>query len=135
MLIEEGIATYLLAQASLTALIGSRLYNLVLPDGDRTTYPAITYQRVSGPRVQNLTGSSGYAGPRFRFVVYAQDYVTAKNVAEQLRLELQDYVGTMGTVQGVSVTFLGDTDLFEDEDNIPRVASDYEIFHEEARAV
>ena len=74
------------------------------------------------------------ASPRFQVSCWAETYLACKNVAEQVRLALQRW---RGTVDGVVIqdSFLeGDTDLFEDESDLSgtfQVALDFVIHHRE----
>lgn len=132
-MLEEGLYTRLSGVAGLTALVSTRIFPQVMPEG--TALPALVYARVSGVRVQNLANSSGVAHPRMQIDVIASSYSSAKAVAEQVRLALQDNSGTWGSTVVQHAIFLGDTDFFDDADGVHRVSLDFEIWHDESRAV
>ena len=132
MIIEEAITAHLTTTAGLAALIGTRVSPLRLPENP--TYPVVTYQRISAPRIQSHTGPSGLAYPRFQFDCYATTYLRAKHVAEQVRLALDGYVGTMGGAAGVPVSsslIQSDRDDYDPTTRIWRISLDFIIGHQE----
>ena len=88
-MIAEALWARLQAVAGVTALVSARVYPLLLRQNP--TYPAVTYEKVSGPRIENLQGLSGLAHPRFQFSCFGDDYEEADSVAEQVRLALEGY--------------------------------------------
>ncbi|MEW5921568.1 MAG: DUF3168 domain-containing protein [Bacillota bacterium] len=136
MVIEEALYAYLSSHVGLTALVGSRIYPLVMPQG--TTLPAVTFSKVSGPRVHAMQHDAGLAYPRFQVSCWGSTYKQAKEVAAQVRAALQDFKGTMGGPGGAEVSgvFLEDeTDLYEPNTQIYHVALDFIIWHNEAVTV
>ena len=132
MIIEEALVAYLTGYAGLSALIGTRLYPLRLPENP--TYGAVTYHRISGPRVQSHSGPSGLAYPRFQFDCYATSYLGAKNVATQVRIALDGFKGTMGGTSGVAVSSAlsqNDRDFYDPATRTWRVSTDFIIGHAE----
>ena len=86
--IEQTIYSELVAATGLNALIGTRVYPLVAPEG--ATMPAIVIQRISGGQISSLGGFSGLERPRFQFSCYGDTYGAAKNAARQLRIAIED---------------------------------------------
>ncbi len=133
MTIEEGLYSYLSGYAGLTALVGTRIYPLVMPQN--VTMPAIRYQRISSSRIYSHDGPNKLTHPRFQFSCFAESYATAKAVANQVRFALAGYQGTMGGAGGVTVQFAivdDEVDLYEDETKLHHVAVDVVVWHEEA---
>jgi hypothetical protein len=95
--IEEALVTRLLADATVAAAVGTRIYPLVAPQG--AAMPHIVYQRISGPRVHTHQGSD-LAHPRFQFACNAATYAAAKALANAVREELD---GTHVTQSGVRI--------------------------------
>lgn len=93
--IETAFKNYLLAYAGLTALIGDRFYD-ELPQN--ATYPAVTYLKVSDNKDHLLAGISEVESPFFQFTAHAMTKVAARNVMNQIRAALCDYVGTMSGI-------------------------------------
>ena len=130
MFIEEAIYSYLSGHAGLTALTGTRIYPLVMPQN--TILPAVTFSKVSGPRVHAMQKDTSTAYPRFQVSCWGSAYKQAKEVAAQVRAALQDYKGTMGGAGGVAVggVFLEDeNDLYEPGTQVYHVALDFIIWH------
>ncbi len=132
MIIEDALYSYLSTYPGLTALISDRVYPLKRPQKIKS--PALTYQKISCPRLHTFGNDPGMATPRFQFSCFAEDYNTVKNIAEQVRFALQDYSGTMGGVDGVivgAVNLEDEVDLYEEDAEIFRVDLDFIIWHKE----
>lgn len=126
---EEHLFSRLTGFAGLTSLVSSRVYSIKLPSN--CTFPAVTYFRVSSNPVESMTGSSALSFARFQLDSWAKTYTEAKNLAEQVRLCLQGYKGTIAGITFFGVNFIGDRDLFDDEAEIYRVSADYWIHYNE----
>ena len=59
MTIDRALREYVLADATVSNLIGDRWYPVKLPQ--RTAFPAVTYLRIDTPRVSSHQGPSGLA--------------------------------------------------------------------------
>jgi hypothetical protein len=98
-MIEQGLAKYLSAHSGVKSLIGDRLYPETAPD-DPTDYPLVTYQTISDVQPMTLANAAGYGVARVQLDCWGkagrQGYKQVKDVAEQLRLALHGYRGTMG---------------------------------------
>ncbi len=129
MIIEEALRTYVIGVTAVSALIGSRFYPLRIPENP--TYPAVTYQRISGPRIRSHTGPSNLAYPRFQLDCYGATYLSAKASATALRVALDGYKGLMGTVAVGSVLLMDDRDDYDPATRIWRVSLDFIIGHQE----
>jgi len=110
-MIEAALRTHALASAPLVALVGGRIYPSVLPQNP--TYPAITYFRVSGPRLYDHGGASGMAEARIQFDCWASTYSAVKAVAAALRVALSGYSGTVGGVTIASIYLDSEIDSYE----------------------
>jgi hypothetical protein len=93
---EEAFTVYLLAQTALTALISTRFFPDVLPQG--TALPAVTYQCISDVKYHTLTGQLEMESPNYQFTVFAATRTSARAVANQIKTILSDFAGTMGDV-------------------------------------
>jgi hypothetical protein len=117
-MIEQDLFTYLSAQATLTAEVGTRIYPNKMPAHD-ATYPAITYFKVSGQRETDMDGDSDLKHPRYQFNCWGRSYADAKEVAEALRTVLHAKRTTMGE-SDVKATFLTDeADMLNPDTNLP----------------
>lgn len=94
MSLESDLFDYLQTQAAVTALVGTRVYQNVLPQGK--DYPAVIYQRISTEHAQHTLGAGGLATARMQFDCWALDAAAAQQVGEALRAALQGFRGEMG---------------------------------------
>ncbi len=134
--LEEGIASYLEEYAGLVALIGDRVYPMMIPQG--ATLPCLTYQRISTPRIvtHDTSGATGdLARPRFQFDAWATTQKAAKAITDQVRAALNGKTGSIGTAPN-NITIRAALAENEVPEYIPdaklyRSRSDYRIGHEE----
>ena len=132
MSVESVLVTRLSGFAGLTALIGTtppRLYYGEMPQ--KTALPAVSYGRVTAQRVPAMGADTGLVRARFQFDVWAANAKSARQVVEQLRLALQRWSNTSGTViQDIHVA--GDVDLGLDPDTLEHhSAIDFEVVYVE----
>ena len=71
-MIEEALRTILLADPTLYALVGTRIYPVQLPLD--CTLPALSYFQVSEP-FNRITGT-----PRFQIDIFSNDYSQVKQI-------------------------------------------------------
>lgn len=128
-MIEEGLVTFLKAQAPIAVLISGRVFPGVIPLGQ--PLPALTYQRISCARVRSFAGASGIASPRFQIDAWASTAKTARELAGHVRRALDGYRGSLGQVQVLGVQLDGDQDRPEPELQRFAVFADYLITHRE----
>jgi len=105
--IDEALTAYLLAQSSLTALIGRRLYPEETPsDVDLATQTAVTYIFIDDIKLHTHQGQNGLESPNVQFTAYAPTRARARAVSNQIKTALCDYVGTIGglTVQYIKLS-------------------------------
>ena len=111
---DVGVAlkTILRADADLAALVGTRVYAFPLRqkknDAD-IVVPAVTYQRVSGPRDALL----GIGKPRYQFTVWSDMYAEARDVAQAVDDCLQRYKGISEGVSIIQATVVNDVDIYD----------------------
>ena len=131
--IETALYTRLAAFAGLTSLVSTRIYPGVT--AQPPTYPFVVYQRISGPRIQKITGPSGVAQARFQIDAWADTVLGARAVADQIRYALDGYRGTSDTIVVKGSTLLDDRDFVDD--SVPpnvyyRASQDFLISHDES---
>jgi hypothetical protein len=127
---EAALFNYLKGYAGLAALVGTRIYPLIMPQNP--TLPAVTYQKISGVVDYVMDGTS-IKRPRIQVDAWAKSYASARAVAEQVKAAFDRYTGTMGGVGGVQVigTWIeNETDLFEPDTGLYRVSLDFRFEHE-----
>ena len=101
MSVHKDLRDYLLADSTITALVGQRVYVEELPQN--SPLPAITFLRVNVDHDHDLEGETGLATARFQIDSWADSPLNALALAERVRLRLDGYQGTMGstTVQSI----------------------------------
>lgn len=130
MVIEEGLYAHLSGLAGLTALISNRIYPLKAPQD--AIYPLVVIQRVSGPRVYSHDGASGLAYPRFQISSWGRSAAEAKAVANQVRIGMNGFKGTMGDDVEVDACFLAtELDRYDPETERYGTLLDFIIWHHE----
>jgi len=126
MSIETGLRTHLINNAAVSALVGSRVYPMRLPHG--FTLPAISYQRISGPRQYDSIGATGRVHPRFQVDCWAETYAGVRDLANKVRLALNDHRGPLGGEPNVgSIELSADRDDFEEGTEFNRVILEFII--------
>ncbi|MCI0351565.1 MAG: DUF3168 domain-containing protein [Acidobacteriales bacterium] len=112
MIIEAALVAYLETKATVTSLVGSRIYPQLIPQGDEN-FPAIAYSRVSSEYVASMEGESGLARTSIALACWARSYETAKDLAERVRLVLDRHRGQWSQVEIGSVSLTGEDELLE----------------------
>ena len=92
MSMESGLVTYLKAHAGLSALVGARVYPMVIPEG--TTQDCVTWQVVSGRELR----MGNYVLPTVLVKGWSKTLTGAIAVDAQLRAALESYHGQFDTV-------------------------------------
>jgi len=128
MTVEADIFSRLSSYTGLSALVSTRIYPGLLKQN--TTYPAVSYRRVSSERPSVMAADTGIVRARFQFDIWSNHYGDMISAKEQLRLALQRYRGT-ATVQILGTFILTDLDLYEEETQIHHGVVDVEINYRE----
>lgn len=132
MTLEQALYSYLSGYAGLTALVGTRIYPVTMPQG--VTYPAVTYRKVSG-LAEYVLGQHvpELYNPRYQFDAWGTSYSSVKSVAEQIKAALGGYSGLMGGASGVRVIgswIVNEIDLYESDTGVYHTAVDVRFYHE-----
>ena len=127
-MIEQAIRYILVNDATVKA-ITTRIYPSTLPQNP--IYPLILYIRISGYRDYTLMGPSGMAHPRFQIEAWAETYAAAKSLANAIRVCLNGYRGTSGTVRIGSFLIQSERDFFESEVQCHQIIMDFIVLHDE----
>ncbi len=131
--IEIALTDHLLEDQNLSALIGDRVFPLVLPQENKTIYPdgvtpAVVWQRISSPRALSLSGETAN-NPRFQFSGYADDLMVARQIADALNQSLDFFAGTLGGRTKAQVLRADYRDSYEHETGLYRSDVDFFILH------
>lgn len=134
-MIGKAIRALLVADATVTGLVGQRIYPLIAPQPP--TRPFVVYTVTGGDRWHSDEGGSGLASPRVQVNAYAETYAGAHEIAAAIRDALDGYAGTASDV--VIQTLMLDqppTDFYENEVQPPlyRVFQEYFVTYRETAA-
>lgn len=132
--IKEALIAYLLARPGLTALVSNRIHLHELPQGSTLSLPAVVILDVSNVLIHTHEGQLDVEMPIKQFTAYGQTQAAADAVADQLKLALNDYHGTLSglVIQKIELQSEG-TDLVTSSDGTVRVCTadlEYEITYE-----
>lgn len=108
--IEEALRTVLIGNVGVSALVGTRVYPVVAPQG--ASLPAVVYQRISANRQHHLQGPSGLTQVRMQFTAIATTYSAMKALANALRQALDGYRNTVSGVFVQAVLSAGEREQF-----------------------
>lgn len=98
----KGLYARLIGYAALAALVGDRVYPLVLPQGKPR--PAITYQLITPVPSDEMRSKGVIERSRWQVSVWGTTYLEAKSVAEQVVACLDGFTGLLGagiTTKGI----------------------------------
>ena len=132
--LEEGIAAFLIADATIGAVVANRIYPLMIPQG--ATLPCLTYQRISTPRIvtHQSSGATGdLTSPRFQFDAWGVTQKEVKAISDALRAVLHGKRGVLaGGVTIRAAIAENEEPEFDPDSELYRSRSDYIIWQEEA---
>jgi hypothetical protein len=112
MTIGETIYSTLTTDIDVAAIVVKRVYPVVLP---KKTLPAITYQRVSGSRENDLSSAGGLVTVRVQVDCWAEGYSSVRALAS----------AASAALCGAGFLPVGDRDGFEDEVLVHRVILEF----------
>ena len=106
--------------AGLSALVGNKVFALVIPQG--TKLPCITFQPLGGRPANTLSGASGLEEIYLQIDVWARDYDEAKAIAKAVRSAMPP------SGPRFSAHLIEDQDLYEDGTNYFRVSMEFKVW-------
>lgn len=143
--IGELLTAFLLADATIASLVGTRVYPLRLPQ--KPTLPALVVTRISGERIGQLRGAASAAEPRYQIDAWTSPetggHKGALALGKAVRNRLEGYTGdwsdggSPAIVVTVAVRFVTERDQFEEDilGGLCRHSADYFVFHGTAAGV
>ena len=111
---EEALVAYLLADAPLAALVGTRIHWVRSPQS--TVSPRVVLYRISGLRDMRMDGPTGLVASRLQADCIGTSYGSAKTTARALEARLSGYSGTSGGIVFQGAFLIGERDDFFDTD-------------------
>ena len=130
MSLEETLFSRLSGFAGITALVpAARITPNTLPQG--TTYPAISYRRVTTLPYTAMGADTGVTRARVQVDIWGKNYSVLDSVGEQVRAALQRWRHTSPGTEVLSSFYVNAVDLYEPENEIHHRAMDFEIDYRE----
>ena len=116
-MITKAIYSRLANYAGLTALVGTKVYSIKVPQG--TALPYVVVQTISRRRVSAMGDDIGHVESRVQVSTFADKYdnasTGAKQIAAQVRAALQRFSGTVESVVISDIYLEGESDLYDPE--------------------
>ena len=135
--LEASLYAFMIANAGINAAVGNRVYPKLVPQD--ATMPAITYRRISSEHVHSMDGSSGADDARYQITCWGTTRLSAKSVANTVRLNMDGKTGLMGSVTIGRMLLEQDEDMPDEppaknkEDWRFGVRHDYSIWYDEVK--
>lgn len=130
---EKAVIDLLLANAAVMALVGDRVWPMLIPEG--SAYPCITVERISGTRLIGplMAGADpGAVDARLQVTAWGSAYLSAKEAAEAVRIALERFSGTVSGIEVWDIVPATDgPDLFDQLLNLYGAPADYIVSHPE----
>lgn len=108
---EKTVADALIADATVTAILGDRIYPVLAPA--TAPLPFATWRRQAVQREQTLSGPMGLPTVILALELYAETYEQARELADACRLKLDGWGNAMSSSVSVRlVTLSNESDGF-----------------------
>lgn len=128
--IKAALVDRLSGFAELSALVGTRIFNVTAPQG--TVRPYLVYRRSgTPPRLASLQGSSGRARARFQFDGWADSADSMDAVSTALRHALDGYRGLHAGVDMGGATLMDEAEEYDVEVNGYHATQVFDVTHTE----
>ena len=120
MSIDVLLYSALANNSGVSALVGTRIYPLILPK-NKPTYPAITYQRISNTATN---GSTALRESRWQVNCWGATYTAAHGLAVAAKAALEEHKDTNQT-PGIKQSYVvNEIDDYDDQTKVYRVIVD-----------
>jgi hypothetical protein len=127
--VEDSLRTFLLNEASLAGVLGSRIHPRRLPQ--KATLPALTYQRIDTPRTPVHGEKSIFPRPRVQLTSWAKTSKTAWQAADAVRTLLDGFRGQMGGLAVTRCVIVNELENDDPETGLVQVVQDYLITYQD----
>lgn len=133
MSLEFAINSILTSDADISTVVANRIYPS--QQEQEVEYPSITYETFGNESFQSFSGISGLAVRRVQINIWATDYDQLCALAEQVRLAIQTYRGTVATIEIQNVIYENMVDMpFNDDLRVYHRVQEFDIWHTEAQS-
>lgn len=129
--LAQAVADYLTSDTDVAALVATRIYPLILPQGP--TLPALTYKANLVERDMTLDDPDLQASSVFQIDCWASTYAAADALFHAVRRRLNGYRGTMSgvTVTGIFL-FRQAPDAYEPASKLYKRSGDFNIWADDS---
>ena len=128
-MLEDSLTSRLLADATVSSLVGTNIYPVVLPE-TMPDSPLITYRKISDVTGYTLSGQAIIYKARIEYNAWSSTYSDAKAVAAAIQASLEGFAGTLGDVFICFIACAGvNTDGLDEDSRLYRVQQDFLISH------
>lgn len=110
-MIDDALRTHILGDATISGLIGTRLYPQMAPHD--VTRPFMVYERTATDRLRSHDGPSGLSEAVFAYNLFDTRFSGVKALADALRKRLDGFTGTVSGVDIRAVFVEDESDVFE----------------------
>jgi hypothetical protein len=118
----QAVINALLADSTVTALVGDRIYPGILPQNP--TFPALVLNVVSELDPVTHSGKSGLSDGQVQVDSFAADYLALDTLHRTVKTALNGY--SVGNVQGIFLVRA--RDLYDNEAIVYRRTADYNVW-------
>ncbi len=123
-LIGKAIYSILSADVTLNGLVSNRIYPVIARQQE--VYPLLTYTIITNTPSDTKTGASTVDRYRIQFDAYADSYDTCHAIMIRLREVIDRYPHlVISDIALDGVSYLDQSDMYEDDPQIFRVTADY----------
>ncbi len=123
---ETDLHTRLSQDGGISALVSTRLFPALAPQG--TARPYCVYTVVSKPHIYSHSGFSGLSKIKVQVSCYGDSYQQAKNVANAVISALETWPGSQGSQ---SAFCTNQQDVYETETGLYRIPIEFQIIYNE----
>lgn len=132
MSIETGIVSLLTADPTVSGLVATRIYPVIIPEG--SAFPCLLYHWIDKPRWNTLDNADDTPHGRLQISSWAQNFADVITLEAAVRAALAGFVGLAGGVTVQSIIVIDTRDTWEymlGTTGLYRRDSDFEICYQE----
>ena len=132
--IEQAFVHILRNDATVSALVEARIYPQMFPQ--KTVFPALRYNQISGIRSHTLTDTVDCVQARFQVDTASDTLINGRILADAVRNALNDYSGTVGNITIQNIHMIDESDYFYQSDGLDQSTKygktqDYYVWYNE----
>lgn len=129
--IEEALRAVVVADATVAALVGTRVYPMGATQLTNLDQVMVGYAKIAGGPVYDHAGENGIGEGRWMFQAQAPTYAQARTLANAVKHALSAYQGTSSGIPIRMVHCVSDEDVTDPEVQQQVVAVDFRVLYYE----